>query len=116
WVPDATFGRRVFPDPPSAWSWVAAGRAAGKCARERRHDPGPGAAPRVDQVVMTGPGYLAQRARGKSAAHFRRHLIIGGAVEQGHGYRRRGARSRVGDGVAFRDLLRPSAQQAADRA
>src|ERR1041385_8339069 len=49
-------------DPPSALSWLSAGWPAGKRARERRHDPWPGAALRVDQVEMAGPRYLDQRA------------------------------------------------------
>src|SRR5215470_17105693 len=49
-------------DPPSVLSWLPAGWPAGKRARERRHDLGPGAALWIDQVEMAGPRYLDQRA------------------------------------------------------
>ena len=65
---------------------------------------------------MAGPWYLDQRARGKGPAHFDRHLLIGGSVDQRDGYGRSGERGGIGDGVAFGDLVRPSAHQAANRA
>src|SRR5262249_27139950 len=89
-------GRRVPADRPSVLSWLPAGWPAGTCARERRHDLGPGAALWVDQVEMAGPGYLDQRARGKSPAHFDRHLLIGGFV--GHSGGGGGGRGRGGGG------------------
>ena len=65
---------------------------------------------------MAGPGYLDQRARANA------RLMPTGTCSSAvpwtsvTGTGGRGERGRIGDGIAFGDLVRPSAHQAANRA
>jgi hypothetical protein len=81
-----------------------------------RQNLGPGPALRIDEVEVVRAGDLDEVRRAIGPAHVHRHLVIGGAVHQGDGHRRRGERGGVGDGIALRDLGGHPAHEVAGRA
>ena len=85
-------------------------------AGQNGYDARPRGALRIDEVEVAGSRDFQQAACTEHLAHSQWHRVIVNAVNEGDRNGRSGQRRWIGDGIAFRNVVRSATHQQAHRA